>query len=192
VDRKSIFLALFIFIIIVFSLYFTLDQNSISPPEPAAVNTELPEEVLENVNFSIFNNKQQHELKLETENLQNYKSESRMEFRPIEAEVYSLNSGELLYTLTGDFAIYYTNQDYLEIRGNVVVESDRYQIESEELDYYLSRNYLEGRGSVKITGSDFISRAQSFNSDLNLNNLKLFGSNGRAEVNFDDRDNSAE
>ncbi|RAK09794.1 LPS export ABC transporter protein LptC [Halanaerobium saccharolyticum] len=187
-DRKGIFLALFIFIIIAFSFYFTLEENPVTPPEPAAENEELPEEELENVNFSIFNDQQEHELKLESENLQNYKNENRMELRPIEAEVYSTNSGQLLYTLTGDFAIYYTNQDYLEIRGNVLIDSDRYQIESEELDYYLSRNYLEGRGSVKITGSDFNSRAQSFNSDLNLNNLKLSGNNGRAEVKFDSFD----
>lgn len=185
-DRKSIFLALFIFIIIAFSLYFTLEENPVIPPEPAAKNEELPEEELENVNFSIFNNQQEHELKLETETLQNYKNENRMELRPIEAEVYSLNSGKLLYTLTGDFAIYYANQDYIKIRGNVVVESDRYQIESEELDYYLSRNYLEGRGSVKISGSDFDSKAESFNSDLNLNDLKLSGNDQQAEINFDD------
>lgn len=185
-DRKSIFLALFIFIIIVFSLYFTLEENPITPPEPAVENEELPEEELENVSFSVFNNQQEHELKLESEKLQNYKSENRMELRPIEAEVYSLNSDQLLYTLTGDFAIYYTNQDYIEIRGNVVIESDRYQIESDELDYYLSRNYLEGRGSVQIRGRNFDSKAESFNSDLNLRDLKLSGNDQQAAINFDD------
>lgn len=185
-DRKSIFLALFIFIIIVFSLYFTLEENPVTPPEPAVENEELPQEELENVNFSIFNNQQEHELKVESEKLQNYKSKNRMVLRPIEAEVYSVNSGELLYTLSGDFAIYYNSEDYLEIRGNVVIDSDRYHIESDELDYYLSRNYLEGRGSVIIRGSDFDSKAESFNSDLNLTNLKLSGNNGQAEIKFDD------
>lgn len=185
-DRKSIFLALFIFIIIIFSLYFTLEENPITPPEPAVENEELPEEELEDVNFSIFNNQQEQELKLETELLKNYKEDQRMELRPLEADVYSLNGDQLLYTLKGDSAVYYSSDQYLEIRGNVLIESDRYQIEAEELDYYLNRNYLEGRGSVKITGSEFNSRAESFNSDLDLRNLKLTGDNGRAAVDFDE------
>ncbi|PTW03520.1 LPS export ABC transporter protein LptC [Halanaerobium saccharolyticum] len=182
-DRKSIFLALFIFIIIIFSLYFTLEENPIAPPEPPVENEELPEEELEDVNFSIFNNQQQ-ELQLESELLKNFKEDQRMELRPLKADVYSLNSDQLLYTLKGDFAVYYSNDQYLEIRGNVLIESDRYQIEAEELDYYLNRNYLEGRGSVKITGSEFNSRAASFNSDLDLRNLKLKGDNGQAAVDF--------
>ncbi|PUU95536.1 LPS export ABC transporter periplasmic protein LptC [Halanaerobium sp.] len=185
-DRKSIFLALFIFITIIFSLYFTLEENPITPPKPTAENKELPEEELEGVNFSVFNNQQNQELKLETEHLKNFKDEQRMELRPLEAEVYSTNSNQLLYTLSGDFAVYHSNDQYLEIRGNVLIESDRYQIEAEELDYYLNRNYLEGRGSVKITGSEFNSRAASFNSDLDLRNLKLKGDNGQAEVDFDE------
>lgn len=188
-DSKSIFLALFIFVIIVFSLYFTLEDNPITPPKPAVKKEELPEEELKNVRFSIFNNQQKHELKIESEKVKNYKSENRMELRPIEAEVYSLAGDQLLYSLAGDFAIYYANQDYLKIRGNVVIESDRYYIESDELDYYLNRDYLEGRGSVKITGSNFKSRAESFSSDLNLNNLKLYGDDQQAEINFDDFNN---
>ena len=185
-DRKSIFLALFIFIIIVFSLYFTLDQNPITPPEPEAVDQNLPEEELQNVNFSLFNNNQQHELKLETKKLLNYKSEDKMELQPLKAEVHSLNNNQLLYTLTGDFAVYYTSQDCIELKGNVVIDSERYHIRADELDYYLDRNYLEGRGSVKITGSDFSSEAESFNSDLNLKNLKLTGNARQAEIKFDD------
>jgi len=186
VDRKSIFLALFIFIIIIFSLYFSLEKNPIIPPEPPAENQALPEEELEEVNFSIFNNQQQHELKLESENLKNYKENQRMELKPVEAEVYSLNDEQLLYTLKGDFAIYYSSKNYLEIRGNVVIESDRYYIEAEELDYYLDRNFLEGRGSVEIKGSEFQSTASSFSSDLNLKDLKLRGDNKQAAVDFSD------
>ena len=119
-DRKSIFLALFIFIIIVFSLYFTLEENPIRPPAPAVENEELPEEELENVNFSIFNNKQQHELKLESKKMQNYKSEDRMELRPVEAEVYSTRNNNFLYSLTGDFATYYTNQEYIKINNQQI------------------------------------------------------------------------
>jgi LPS export ABC transporter protein LptC len=184
VDRKSIFLALFIFIIIIFSLYFTLEENPITPPEPAVENQELPEEELEDVNFSIFTNQQKHELKLETQKLKNFKEKQRMELQPLAAEVFSTSSDQLLYTLSGDFAIYYSGDDYLEIRGNVLIESDRYQIEAEELDYYLDRNYLEGRGSVKISGTEFNSRAESFSSDLNLRDLKLKGNNGQAAVDF--------
>jgi LPS export ABC transporter protein LptC len=186
VDRKSIFLALFIFIIIVFSLYFTLDQNPITPPEPEVVEQELPAEELEDVSFSIFNERQEHELKLESKDLENFKSQNRMELEPIEVEVYSLNGDELLYTLSGDYGIYYTSQDYIEVRSNVVIKSEQYRIEADQLDYYLDRNYLEGRGAVKIDGSDFSSEAESFNSDLNLKNLKLAGNARQAEINFDD------
>ncbi|MFP4197982.1 MAG: LPS export ABC transporter periplasmic protein LptC [Halanaerobium sp.] len=185
-DRKSIFLALFIFIIIIFSLYFSLEENPITPSEPAVENEELPEEELEDVDFSIFNNQQEHELKLETKNLKNFKNENRMELEPVEADVYSTADGQLLYTLSGDFAIYHSSEDYLEIRGSVVIESENYQLEAEELDYYLGRNFLEGRGSVKIKGSDFNSRAESFNSDLNLRDLKLAGDKGPAAVDFEE------
>jgi len=186
VDRKSIFLALFIFIIIVFSLYFTLNQNPITPPEPEVVEQNLPEEELEDVSFSIFNERQEHELKLETEELENYKSQNRMELKPIEVRVYSLNGEDLLYTLRGDFGIYYSSRDYLELRSNVIIKSDQYRIETDQLDYYLDRNYLEGRGSVKIAGANFSSEAESFNSDLNLKNLKLAGNAEQAGINFND------
>ena len=185
-DRKSIFLALFIFIIIVFSLYFTLQENPILPLEPAAEIENLPEEEMQDVSFSIFNENQKHELKLQTQELKNFKSQNRMELRPIELKVYSLNGEQLLYTLSGDFGVYYNSRDYIEIRGNVVVETTSYHIRGDELDYNLSLNYLEGRGSVTIRGSDFNSKAESFNSDLNLRDLKLSGNKKQAEIKFDE------
>jgi lipopolysaccharide export system protein LptC len=109
-----------------------------------------------------------------------------MELRPIEVEVYSIESAELLYTLDGDFGTYYPARKYLEIREDVVVDSKEYHILADELDYYMQKNYLEGRGSVKISGSDFDSTADTFNSDLNLRNLKLSqqDSTDRAQIIF--------
>jgi LPS export ABC transporter protein LptC len=185
VDRKGIFLALFIFIIIVFSLYFSLEENPITAPEPPAENQQLPEEKLQGVELTIYNDQQNHRLKLLSEQVESFKSEQQLDLKPVKAKVFSQSTGELLYTLNGDSGSYYSSRGYLELRGNVVIESDRYQIKSAALDYYLNRNYLEGRGSVKITGSGFNSRAQSFHSDLNLNNLKLFGNEDQAEINFE-------
>jgi LPS export ABC transporter protein LptC len=186
VDRKSIFLALFIFIIIVFSLYFTVQENPVIPPEPAVENKNLPEAEMQDVSFSIFNENQKQELKLQTQELKNFKSQNRMELRPIGLKVYSFNEEQLLYKLTGDYGVYYNSRDYIEIRGNVVVESDSYHIRADELDYNLSRNYLEGRGSVTIRGNNFNSKAESFNSDLNLRDLKLSGNKKQAEIYFDE------
>ena len=95
---------------------------------------------------------------------------------------------ELLYTLSGDFGVYYSSEEYIELRGNIEIKSDRYHIEAEELDYYLKRNYLEGRGSVKISGDNFFSEADSFNSDLNLRELSLSGSSRekKAEISCED------
>ncbi|TDO95106.1 LPS export ABC transporter protein LptC [Halanaerobium saccharolyticum] len=187
-DRKSIFLALFIFIIIVFSLYFSLEENPIITPESPAENQQLPEAELQGVELTIYNDQQNHRLRLLSEQVKRFESEQRLDLKPVKIKVFNKSTGELLYTLTGDSGSYYSSRGYIELRGNVVVESDRYQIKSAALDYYLNRNYLEGRGSVKITGSGFNSRAQSFRSDLNLNNLKLFGNEDQAEINFDNLD----
>lgn len=184
-DRKSIFLALFIFIIIVFSLYFSFEDIPITPDQSPASEQKLPEEELQGVEFTIYNDQQNHQLQLSSEQLENFKSEQRMELKPVQVEVYNQSNNDLLYTLSGDLGTYFSDQEYIELRGNVVVESDRYHIESTELDYFLNRNYLEGRGSVRITGANFNSEAGSFNSDLNLKNLELSGNEEKAEVDFE-------
>jgi len=196
VDKKSIFLALFIFIIIITAFYFSIDEVPVTTENPAAEEENRAEEELEEVNFFVYNEEQKQELKLISQRVDNFKDEQRMELEPVEVEVYSTESGELLYTLDGDAGTYYTAQKYLEIRGNVVVDSDRYHILSDELDYYIQRNYLEGRGAVKISGEDFSSRAESFNSNLQLNDLELSknDSPGKAVINFNqlEQDRTAE
>ena len=186
-DRKSIFLALFIFIIMLLAFYFTFDEVPTTPQEPAVEEENRAEEELEEVNFTVNNEQENQRLKLKSDRVDNFKSEQRLELSPVEVEVYSTASGELLYTLDGDSGTYYTARKYLEIRGNVVVNSDRYHILADELDYYMQRNYLEGRGSAKITGDDFTSRAESFSSDLNLRDLKLSKNDSleKAKINFD-------
>mgnify|MGYP000695154583 CR=1 FL=1 len=194
-DKKSIFLALFIFIIIITAFYFSIDEVPITPENPETEENGAEEE-LEEVNFFVYNEEQKQELKLISQRVDNFKEEQRMELKPVEVEVYDIESGELLYTLDGDAGTYYTAQKYLEIRGNVVVDSDRYHILSDELDYYIQRNYLEGRGAVKISGEDFSSRAESFNSNLQLNDLELSknDSPGKAVISFNqlEKDNTAE
>lgn len=187
-DKKSIFLALFIFFIIALAFYFTIDDNAIRPNQPQKEEKEA-EEQLEEVNFSLYNDGGKYEIKIESKKVDNFKAESKMHLRPIYAEVYSTATGKLLYTLEGDFARYYTKADYLEVRGNVVLDSDRYHIVSDELDYYLDQNQLQGRGSVIITGNDFVSRADSFNSNLNLNDLQLSkekNNSQKAEIKFNE------
>ena len=171
-DKKSIFLALFIFIIIALAFYFSFDEVSVVPEEtPPADNSA--EEKLEDVNFTVYNDSENQELKLISDRVANFKSEERMELKPIKVEVYSTESGKLLYTLDGDFGIYYTDRKFLEIRNNVVIDSTEYHILADELDYDIQNNFLEGRGSVKIKGDDFESTADTFSSNLNLRDLKL-------------------
>lgn len=171
-DRKSIFLALFIFIIIALAFYFTMSEAPIVPEDPA-VEEEAAEEELEGVEFTIYNDRENQELNLKSDKVDNFKDEQRMELRPIEVKVYSTANNKLLYTLDGDLGIYYTARDYLEIRGNVVIDSAEYHILADELDYEMQQNYLEGRGAVKISGSDFESTADAFSSKLDLKDLKL-------------------
>jgi LPS export ABC transporter protein LptC len=187
VDRKSIFLVLFIFIIIALAFYFSLDEVGVVP-ETAPPADNSAEEKLKGVNFTVYNDQKNQRLKLISEEVDNFKSESRMELKPIKGEVYSTESGKLLYTLDGDFGTYYTELKYLEIRDNVVLASEEYHILADELDYDMQQNYLEGRGSVKITGSEFKSFAEAFNSNLNLNDLELSkkSSPERAKIIFDE------
>jgi len=174
VDRKSIFLALFIFIIIALAFYFTLYELPIVPEEPAVEEEEnSAEEELEGVEFTIYNDREDQKLKLKSDKVDNFKNEQRMELRPIEVEVYSTISDQLLYTLDGDFGIYYTSDKYLEIRDNVIIDSELYHILADELNYDMQKNYLEGRGSVKIKGRGFESTAEIFSADLDLKDLKL-------------------
>jgi LPS export ABC transporter protein LptC len=187
VDKKSIFLVLFIFIIIALAFYFSLDEVGVVP-EAAPPADNSAEEKLKGVNFTVYNDQKNQRLKLISEEVDNFKSESRMELKPIKGEVYSTESGKLLYTLDGDFGTYYTELKYLEIRDNVVLDSEEYHILADELDYDMQQNYLEGRGSVKITGSEFKSFAEAFNSNLNLNDLELSkkSSPERAKIIFDE------
>lgn len=187
-DKKSIFLALFIFLIIILAFYFTLNEVVVPNPERVEPEENLPEEELEEVSFTVYNDQENKRLELKSERVDNFKNRERMELRPVEAEVYSTETGELLYTLDSDFGIYYSQREYLELRDNVVVDSKVYHIESDELDYYLKKNYVEGRGTVKITGQDFRSAADSFNSDLNLRDLTLKKEteNKRAEIIFNE------
>lgn len=186
-DKKSIFLVLFIFIIIALAFYFSLDEVGVVP-EAAPPADNSAEEKLKGVNFTVYNDQKNQRLKLISEEVDNFKSESRMELKPIKGEVYSTESGKLLYTLDGDFGTYYTELKYLEIRDNVVLDSEEYHILADELDYDMQQNYLEGRGSVKITGSEFKSFAEAFNSNLNLNDLELSkkSSPERAKIIFDE------
>lgn len=185
-DKKSIFLAFFIFLVIILAFYFSVDETLITP-QPPEKEKKQAEDQLEDVNFSIYSQKGKYEIKIESEKVDNYKNEAKMHLKPIYGEVYSTKTGELLYTLEGDFARYYTKNEYLEVRGNVVLDSERYHIVSDELDYQLNQNYLEGRGSAVITGLDFVSQAERFESNLNLKDLQLFKNetDGRpAEIKF--------
>ncbi|ADQ13899.1 LPS export ABC transporter periplasmic protein LptC [Halanaerobium hydrogeniformans] len=188
-DKKHIFLGLFIFMIIVISLFLTLDDPPFIEPNDLNEVEEGAEEELEDVRFSIINRNQNHELKLISERVDNYQSENRMELYPVEIEVYDREDGELLYTLKGDFGQYFTREDYIELRGNVEIESDRYFIEADELDYFLNEDFLEGRDSVQIRGADFTSTAKRFDSDLNLRNLRLYAEENqtRAGVYFEEQ-----
>ena len=189
-DKKHIFLGLFIFMIIAISLFLTLDEPPFVEPNDIIEVEEGPEEELEEVRFSIINRNQNHELQLISDKVDNYQAQNRMELYPVEIEVYSREDGELLYTLKGDFGQYFSREDYLELRGNVEIESERYFIEADELDYYLTEDFLEGRDSIQLRGADFRSTAKRFDSDLNLRNLRLYAEeNGtKAGVYFEEQD----
>lgn len=189
-DRKYIFVALLLLIVIALSLYFTLDENPLAP-QPEAPEDDKPEEELEDVSFSIYNRAQEHELILESEKVDNYQDQNRMELEPIEVRVYTADTEELLYTLIGDFGVYHSDSEYIEIRGNVVLDSDQYYAEADLLDYYIRDNHLEGRGNVLIEGEDFAAEAESFSSDLNLKDLKLYKAedDGKAAVFFEELNN---
>ncbi len=189
-DRKLIFVALLFLIVIAISLYFTLEENPLAPqPEPA--DEQGPEEKLKDVSFSIYNRNQEHELILESKKVDNYQNENRMELEPVEVRVYAADTEELLYTLNGDFGVYHSDSEYIELIGNVVLNSDDYYAEAEKLDYYIQDNYLEGRGNVIIEGSRFEAEAEKFTSDLNLKDLKLFKAEDdeRAAVFFEEKNN---
>jgi LPS export ABC transporter protein LptC len=189
-DRKHIFVALLLLIVIAISLYFTFEENPLAP-EPEQVAEQGPEEELKDVSFSIYNRAQEHELILESEKVDNYQSENRMELEPVEVRVYAADSDELLYTLNGDFGIYHSDREYIELIGNVKLNSDQYYAEADLLDYYINDNHLEGRGNVLIEGSQFEADAEKFSSDLNLRDLKLYKAedNGRASVFFEELNN---
>lgn len=189
-DKKYIFLGLFIFMIIAISLFLTLDEAPFLEPNELNEVEEGPEEELEDVRFSILNRNQNHILWLVSERVDNYQAENRMELYPVEIEVYDRQDGKLLYTIEGDFGQYFSQEDYLELRGNVEIESERYFIEADELDYFLNEDFLEGRGSVLIRGRDFTSRAKRFDSDLNLRNLRLYAEENekRAGVYFEEQE----
>lgn len=176
-DKRYIFLALFIFIIIFFSIYFTINDTNFILPEPVQNSQQQPkpDQELENVNFTIYNNQQQLRIKLISKNVDNYTTTAKMDLTPFRAEAYSLLDGSLQYTITGETGTYYTAEHYLKVKRNVELKSELYQINSDKLDYYLDKNYLSGSGSVIITGNEFNAKADSFNSDLKLNNLKLIG-----------------
>ncbi|SFL18537.1 LPS export ABC transporter periplasmic protein LptC [Halanaerobium salsuginis] len=176
-DKRYIFLALFIFIIIFFSIYFTINDTNFILPEPVQDSQQQPkpDQELENVNFTIYNNQQQLRIKLISKNVDNYTTTAKMDLTPFRAEAYSLLDGSLQYTITGETGTYYTAEHYLKVKRNVELKSELYQINSDKLDYYLDKNYLSGSGSVIITGNEFNAKADSFNSDLKLNNLKLIG-----------------
>jgi len=188
-DRKHIFVALLLLAVIALSLYFTLEERPIRDIEEPEAQPGAEEE-LQDVSFSIYNDEQKHELLLISERVDNYQSQGRMELRPVEVEVYSTETDQLLYTLDGDLGYYFSSEGYIEVMGNVKIESDSYYIESDILDYYINDNYLEGRDNVNIEGSQFNSEADRFSSDLNLKDLRLFGSdkNGfeQAEVYFEE------
>ncbi|MFW6273889.1 MAG: LPS export ABC transporter periplasmic protein LptC [Halanaerobium sp.] len=189
-DKKHIFVALFLLIVIVISLYFTFEENPLAP-EPEQPEEQGPEEELEDVGFSIYNRDQEHELILESENVDNYEGENRMELEPIEIKVYAADSEELLYTLNSDFGIYHSDREYIELSGNVKLDSDEYYAEADLLDYYIGDNHLEGRGNVFIEGSEFEADAEEFSSDLNLKDLKLSKTedDGGASVFFEELNN---
>lgn len=186
-DRKHIFLALLLLLVIAISLYFTLQENPLKPVQQPEERQE-PKEELKDVSFSIFNQAQDHELQLDSKKVENYQSQNRMELRPLEMRVYSTVTEELLYTLKGDLGYYFSDREYIEVIGNVKIESDNYYIEADVLDYFIDDNYLEGRGNIYIEGKNFKAEAVKFSSDLNLRDLKLFGAeeDGNVEVDFED------
>ena len=186
-DRKYIFLALLLLLAIAISLYFTLQGNPTTPVQPPE-EQQGAEEELKDVSFSIFNQAQDHELQIDSEKVVNYQSQNRMELRPVEMRVYSTITDELLYTLNGDLGYYFSDREYIEVIGDVKIESDDYYIEADVLDYFIDDNYLEGRGNVYIEGRNFTAEAVKFSSDLNLHDLILYGAekDGQAEVDFDE------
>lgn len=182
-DKKSIFLALFIFIVIGLAFYFSFYDLALVPEEPV-VEDDSPDEELKGVEFTIYNDQKNMKLRLKSDKVDNFKKKQLMKLKPVKVKVYSTENEELLYTLDGDFGRYYTARKYLEVRDNVVLDSEEYHITAAELDYEIQKNYIKGRGSVKITAADFNSTADNFSSNLNLKDLKLSegDSSSRAKI----------
>ncbi|MGM0548045.1 MAG: LPS export ABC transporter periplasmic protein LptC [Bacillota bacterium] len=187
-DKKSIFLALFIFIIIAFAFYFSFEEIPTMPQRPQKTTEEKPAAELKEVNFYIYNEAEKQKLKLISAEVENFANDQRLELEPVEVEVYDLETEKLLYTLDGKEGTYYPQREYLEVRGQVVVESDLYYIFADELDYRMQKDYLEGRGNVRLAGTDFISTAEFFSSNLKLEQLNLDKKDKKeqAVINFQD------
>lgn len=187
-DKKSIFLALFLFIIIIFAFYFTFYEAPILKQKTKVEKVKRPEAELKEVKFSLYNDQQALRFELQSQKVENYGAQALMQLQPVRVEAYSTKNGKLLYTLEGAKGNYYSEEQYLEVRGQVILNSEQYQVQTAELDYYLQQNYMEGRGSVKIKGADFNSRAQSFSAKLKLQDLKLFKeeSTDQAKIEFKD------
>jgi LPS export ABC transporter protein LptC len=87
---------------------------------------------------------------------------------------FFLQNGSQVH-LTADKGILHTSRNDIEVRGNVNVRSDRYQLSTQSLVYQHDRNRLESDQPVRISGDQIDLTALTMVYDLNTDQAKFKG-----------------
>lgn len=188
--KRNIITAVLLILIVIGGIYFSLRENPAPEKVEQNENSEKPQQQLEEVYFSVYDSDESHRIELETKNLKNFTELKRMELEPVYVEVYNENTDRLLYTMTGESGIYFSDNKILKIRGPVEFDRNNYNIYCMEIEYDLKKDIITGRDNLSISGPGFSSRGKSFQSDLDIENLQILSNDIiKAVIYFEESEN---
>ncbi len=182
-DKKKIFLATILILIVVggiaFSIYHEMNREEDIPQDNT--NSTQEKEYLTNIDLELYNNDKTIMWNLDSGKL----------VREDEGNIYNMDSPsfeayeneEILYTGHGNNAIYNNSEETISLSGNIEIDKNKLLLQTERIIWNQKDDIITGEKGVKLTSPELIITSEEFTAPVSLNRIEFKGSeNSRAKV----------
>lgn len=171
---KKIYALIMIILILIGGIIFSLRNNKIVDIEEPITDTEtLPDDRMEEVEFSLYNQDRSVTWKLNSANLNRYNKQGLLELDVVEIIAYDMQDNELYTISAGSSTMDAGNNITLE--DSVEVHQDQRTITAEKILWQQNNDIIEGTGGIVIKSPPFLITGQTFTSNSKLSKLTVNG-----------------
>jgi LPS export ABC transporter protein LptC len=184
VNKRKIFILVFIVVIIVIGLWFSLiPSEQAKKPESKTGQTDsgdkgnkdLPDREFSGIDFSIYNSDKTIKWKLAAENVKQFENKDILKLYPIRVNVYNVNNEkELLYTFQAEKGRYLNKEGLLDIKGPVSIKKDKIKLTLDDLNWQRKKDKLTGK-KINFSSPKYSVNAASFRANSELSYFVFYG-----------------